>query len=501
MDLCPNCFEAGYQNGVCRRCGYQARYDNKRSVKSLPAGILLNQRYFVGKVLGEGGFGVTYKAYDLEEGVICAVKEYAPNGLCRRSSDKKSLEVASAESEPAYMAGLRRFQDEARILSRLEQIPSVVDITDTFQENRTAYFVMEFLDGADLRQIVKAAKQRLPVEQVTNIILQVAVSMDVIHVKTKIIHRDISPENIYITRSGKVKLIDFGSAKQTETGMEKGLTVVLKPKFAPPEQFSQEMLQGSFTDVYALAGTYYYALTGVYIPPAPERLSGKNYVPLKQMNLGVPESVSDAVDRALCLNVNQRTRTMQEFISGIAPASGTRPRQVPKQPGSPTSSRQGGSPAPHEAADGKPAGNAPRQPVRAGGGNASNQPIRIEVRNAPRQPAGQKQQEIPYVKVVAGPESGKNWVMPENQTMTVGRSKSEANLRIQYPDSVSRIHCQIAYLPKIRKFSVQDLSGNGTFYKERRLKKGVEYQVSPPARFMLAGPSCVIELGVRYEYR
>ena len=113
------------------------------------------------------------------------------------------------------MAGLARFLEESQILSRLEQIPSVVDITDTFQENNTAYFVMEYLNGADLRQIVKASKQRIPVNQITDVILQVAVSMDVIHTKTKIIHRDISPENIYITREGKVKLIDFGSAKRT----------------------------------------------------------------------------------------------------------------------------------------------------------------------------------------------------------------------------------------------------------------------------------------------
>ncbi len=105
------------------------------------------------------------------------------------------------------------------------------------------------------------------------------------------------------------------------------------------------------------------------------------------------------------------------------------------------------------------------------------------------------------MKVVAGPEVGKNWVIPPDQPMTFGRSTAEANMRIQYPDNVSRIHCRITFSTKNQKFIIQDMSGNGTFYKGQRLQKGVEYQIRPPARFMLASSSCIIELGVRYEYR
>ena len=552
QELCPNCFEPGYQGGSCRRCGYQKGYDKKGSGKALPPGTLLRQRFYVGKLLGEGGFGLTYKAFDTQANKICAVKEYAPNGLCIRTADGRTLELTSRDQEMPYRAGLRRFLDESRILSRLEQIPSVVDITDTFQENNTAYFVMEFLDGADLRQIVKAARQQLPVEQITNIILQVAVSMDVIHTRSGIIHRDISPENIYITRDGKVKLIDFGSAKRTENGMGTGLSVVLKPKFAPPEQFSSEMAQGSFTDVYSLANTFYYALTGASVPSAPDRLAGKEYVPLKHLNLGVPEGVSDAVDHALILNVRHRTQTMQTFIQEIAlgsqmavsqpvagarpgaagqPVAGARPGAAgqpvagarPGAAGQPVAgARPGaaGQPVAGAAAQGAASGAAegpgfaraaqrgqagapgmsgtpgasrtPGTPGTPGSGAASRPP-----KSGGKRPAAR----FPYVSIVAGPETGKNWVLPPDRPMTMGRSMSEANLRVQYPENISRIHCRITYVSSNGKFSIRDLSANGVFYKGKRLQKGVDYQVKPPARFMLAGSSCVIEVGVRYEYR
>lgn len=458
LNLCPNCFEGGYQNGSCIRCGYQAIQAKRRSDNALPTGLVLKNRYYVGELLGEGGFGITYKAYDIKGKSICAIKEYAPNKCCIRNGEGYRLEPVSAEEEAPYTAGLKRFLTEAQILSRLEEIPSVVDITDTFQENNTAYFVMEYLDGADLKRIVQSSQKRLPSEELVNIILQVALSMDVIHTKTKIIHRDISPENIYITKDKKVKLIDFGSARQTENGFERGLSVLVKLKFAPPEQFSTEMVQGSFTDVYALASTYYYAQTGMYLPPAPDRQGGKNYVPLKLMNIGVPDGISDAIDHALVLNVKQRTQTMQQFI--------------------------------HEITSGMP-----------GGWKRLSRPVpRPAPRPAPDPEPVRKQMVLPYVSIVSGAEKGNNWVIQPNQTMKIGRSASEANIRLQFPQNISRVHCQVTYLAAKKRFCIRDTSTFGVFYKGKKLKKGIDYEVAPPARFQLVDSSCIIEVGVKYEY-
>lgn len=458
LNLCPNCFESGYQNGSCIRCGYQSAIFKARGKNALPAGVLLKNRYYIGVVLGEGGFGITYKAYDIREKRVCAIKEYAPNECCVRAGDRQMLEPVSLEAQQPYLAGLKRFLTEAQILSKLERIPSVVDITDTFQENNTAYFAMEYLDGSDLKRIVRLSQKRLPVEQVVDIILQVALSMDVIHTKTKIIHRDISPENIYITKDKKVKLIDFGSARQTENGYDRGLSVLVKLKFAPPEQFSTEMVQGSFTDVYALAGTYYYAQTGMYLPSAPDRQGGKDYVPLKLMNIGVPDGISDAIDHALVLNVRQRTQTMQQFI--------------------------------REITNGMPGGGI--QPAK--------QPVKQPQKETPKPAPVKKQVELPYVMIVSEAEKGNRWVINPGQTMKIGRSAAEANIRIQFPQNISRVHCLVTYLSAKKKFCIRDTSTFGVFYKGKRLRKGTDYEVAPPARFALADSSCIIEVGVAYEH-
>lgn len=193
------------------------------------------------------------------------------------------------------------------------------------------------------------------------------------------------------------------------------------------------MVQGSFTDVYSLAATYYYALTGINLPAAPDRLNGRNYVPLKQLGLGIADSVSDAVDQALLLDTKQRTQTMQAFIQGIVPAV---------------------------------QGNSSRR-------------------------------KIPYVTVVAGPLAGRSWSIVSDRKLKIGRSAAEADLRIEQPEDISRIHCEIVYVSGKKQFIIWDMSSYGVFYNGQRLKKGKEYSFSPPARFMLASKACVIEIGVR----
>ncbi len=435
--LCPDCFGNQYRGGICPACRYHLQKDRNVSERNLPAGAVLHGRYYIGRVLGTGGFGITYKAYDTRQKNICCVKEYAPADMCQRSQNGRMLSLLSASVEKPYYAGLKRFMDESEILGKLDNIPSVVKITDTFRDNQTAYFVMEYLDGADLKKIVQTSKGHLPVQWIVNITVQVALSMGVIHAKTGIIHRDISPENIYITQDGQVKLIDFGSAKRTENGVKSGLSIVLKPKYAPPEQFSSEMLQGSFTDVYALASTCYYALTGMHVPDAPDRLAGKGYPSLKELNLGVSAVVSDAVDHALLLNVKKRTPDMQAFVAELM-------------------------------ADTK---------VREENGHV-----------------------IPYVMLQYPGCEVVRYNLAAGQTVKIGRSKA-ADLSLDTEDcDISRIHCEVTYEEKRGVFCVQDLSTNGLFFKNARLQRDVLYQVSPPAVFWLAKREFKMELGKENEY-
>ena len=433
-NICPNCFSYGYKDGLCKCCGYQARLDAHAGSRTLQAGAVLQYRYCVGKVLGEGGFGIIYKVYDIRKNEICAVKEYAPSGQYRRAADRRTMEPVSLGTKVSYAAGLNRFLEEARILMDLQSDSSVVDTWESFQENNTAYFVMEYLDGVDLGQIIRGGERRLTVEEITKIILQAALCLDVVHTRSKIIHRDISPNNLYLTRDNKVKVIDFGSAKRLVRDRE-DVTAQVRLRFSPPEQYSSNAVQGSFTDVYALAATYYYALTGMDLPSAKDRLKGQSYVPLKQLGLGIGENVSDAVDQALLLDAKTRTQTMQDFIRGIVAA------------------------------------------IREGTTRA-----------------------VPYVSVLKGPLAGRSWTITSGRKIRVGRSASDADLRIEQPMDISRLHCEITYLPDNKLLTVRDISTYGVFYNGQRLERGREYSFLPPVRFLLASEACMIEVGVRYEY-
>lgn len=433
--ICPNCFDTDYAQGECAKCGYRESYD-QRSARALRAGTILKGRYIIGKVLGEGGFGITYKACDVEGGGLCAVKEYAPSGASERQADGLTLRTAAGRDPAFYEKGLKRFLEEAQVLHRLGDVPNVVRIFDSFQENHTAYFAMELLDGANLNQIVHAARGVLPFHEITAIIVQVGMALAQIHEQAGIFHRDISPENIYVTKDGKVKLIDFGNAKEMVREGNQEFSVVLKPSFAPPEQHSSKMAQGPYTDVYALAGTYYFALTGVRLPSAVERLTGETYIPLKQLNLGIPPVVSDAVDRALILDCRQRTQTMKEFIEGIT-ADGTASAPLREQP-----------------------------------------------------------KQVPYLEVTAGEMTGVVWQIPSNVELKVGRSVARCNIAVTGHPDVSKEHLCLYYDDEKGLFYIRDISRYGTYINGIRLDQGTVFAARPPVSIALASQACVLKADV-----
>lgn len=441
--LCPNCFGDKYSSasGACPICGYNRYADDKVSDRSLQPGTILNGRYYVGRTIGAGGFGITYKAYDIKMNTLCCIKEYAPSDISVRKPGGNSIVLVSRDYEPPYLAGLRRFADEAEILAKLGTLATVVNITDHFRENDTAYFAMEYLDGSDLKALAKKNGGTLPADWVKEVIIQSALALDIVHTNTSIIHRDISPENIFITNDGRVKIVDFGSAKHTTNGVKEGASIVLKPGYAPPEQFSSTSVQGAFTDVYSLASTYYYCVTGEHIPTAPDRIAGMTYEPLKNKNAGVSPAVSDAIDHALQMAVKNRTQNMQTFIAELC-------------------------------AD-----------MPATGGQAQSQAAAAKV---PR----------PHIIVkVAGTQPVRRDI-PAGRIIRIGRSV-EADLTISTDDlDVSRVHFEVQYVPETGVYYVRDRSTNGSFAGNMRLGRDVVYQVKPPVAFMIAKPAYIIELGV-----
>ena len=286
----------------------------------LPRGTNLNSgehSYELGAVIGQGGFGVTYIGLEGNTGRQVAIKEYFPTRCSKRADDGHTVEPLPGMEE-VYEGGRYSFVKEARVLSGLEGMPSVVQALAYLETNNTAYLVMEYLDGTPLHRMVdpKAGK-RIPPEKLLPPLKKLLYDVSLLHEK-KVIHRDIAPDNIMWMPDGTLKLLDFGSARSMEDG--KSMTVMLKHGFAPVEQY-QSHGQGTYTDVYAMAATIYYCLTATAPPQSTERLLGGSAQIQRPTALGValtPEE-EDALLWGLEVLPQARPQTMGEFARRLFP--------------------------------------------------------------------------------------------------------------------------------------------------------------------------------------
>lgn len=268
-------------------------------------------RYVIQEVLGQGGFGITYLGIDKLYGNKVAIKEYYPQKIAMRKAQYEDVvTVTSIEEKNNYNKGKKRFLDEAQVMARFNKNEGIVKILDFFEANNTAYIVMEYLEGITLKQYLG----KYGVLQFRNLIemmLPLLEALIEIH-SQGLIHRDISPDNIMVQHNGKLKLMDFGAARDyTESG-NKSLTVILKPGYAPPEQYQTHGVQGPWTDIYALCATIYKCLTGITPPDAiarvmddkfkePDQLDGKLSPDIKKilwkgMNIFPEERYQDIVE-------------------------------------------------------------------------------------------------------------------------------------------------------------------------------------------------------------
>lgn len=267
MQYCPYCMQYVEEKEFCASCGKPLRYAAKEH--QLPAGKILtvgkDNAYLLGASLGQGGFGITYVALDKAAGKRVAVKEYFPIQCCQR--EENGQVSAKSGMENIFRGGRKSFLEEAKMLSRQQNIPSVVKVMDYFETNGTAYLVMEYLDGVTLQQKTMREGTFQP-KVLLGKLPRLLEDMEKLH-RSGIIHRDISPDNVMWMPDDTLKLLDFGCARSMEDG--KSMTVQLKHGFAPVEQYMTRG-QGPWTDVYALSATIYYCLTGKVPPMAPERL-------------------------------------------------------------------------------------------------------------------------------------------------------------------------------------------------------------------------------------
>ncbi|MEZ3461538.1 MAG: serine/threonine protein kinase [Lachnospiraceae bacterium] len=220
-----------------------------------------------GVVKGEGGFGLTYIGKELGSGKLVAIKEYFPS-RCQPQRQPDGSIHPQERFEEIYMHGIESFLSEASMLRAVSQLPSIVHVMDYFEAGRTAYMVMEYLNGSALHQVMQTV-ERMESNTLLPRFLPLMRDLGSLH-DAGVLHRDIAPDNIMLMSDGSLKLLDFGCARSLEDG--RSMTVVLKPGFAPIEQY-QTRGQGPYTDLYALCATIYYCITGKIPPASPERLT------------------------------------------------------------------------------------------------------------------------------------------------------------------------------------------------------------------------------------
>ncbi len=327
-NLCYRCFcEKPIREKPCPKCGYK-HTPNTVSPNCLLPGSLLRNRYIVGVALGVGGFGITYKCLDTKLGGICAIKEYFPANIAMRNNATKFVSIAEQNIE-RYNKIMKRFVEEAELVKTLHH-RNVITIYDSFFENNTAYYVMEYCDGIDLRRYTNNFNRRLEYDEGMNILYQIMNGLEYIHSKG-ILHRDIAPDNIYVTKNNSVKILDFGSARSEMDQFNRELSVIVKVGYAPIEQYGGRGKQGPYTDIYALGATFYHLFTSKIPMESTQRVAEDNLEVFSSLRPDLPDNLKYCIEKAMELTTAKRISNIAEMKS-ILGLSNTSVRITKEEP-------------------------------------------------------------------------------------------------------------------------------------------------------------------------
>ena len=288
--------------------------NNSEYQEYLDTGVILKGKYRINGVIGKGGFGITYDGTDLNLDMHVAIKEYFPRSIASRNGAYSKNVTYRSDTALLYEQGLKNFLNEARNMAKFTGQENFVYVFDYFSENNTAYIIMEFVPGQNLKHFLEKDR-RLSIGEVKRIMLPVMNAVEMIHSK-HLIHRDISPSNIMLVPDGKVKLLDFGAAREVsfETQYMSTMSSVYKYGYSPIEQQTRDMKQGTYSDVYALSATIYRMLTGI-VPPSPfARLSGSETLLLpSQMGVDLSTLQEETLMDGLAIYGQDRIQTVGEL--------------------------------------------------------------------------------------------------------------------------------------------------------------------------------------------
>lgn len=283
---------------------------------ALPEGSILAGQYIIQDVLGQGGFGITYLAEDYKLKMKVAVKEFFPESMVMRQGGVPEVTVYSDGKLENFHYGMQSFLDEARVLAQFQGNPNVVGVRSYFEENGTAYFVMDYIEGINFKTYIQRHGGNLGWEETCNIMLPVMNALIEVHQKG-IIHRDVTPDNILIANDHTVKLLDFGAARYSLGDRSQSLDVVLKAGYAPKEQYTRRGKQGPYTDVYSVAACFYTALCGYLPPESLDRMDKDEIVSLSARGVQLPKSSEKAIVKGLEVRPENRFQSMDEFKHAV----------------------------------------------------------------------------------------------------------------------------------------------------------------------------------------
>lgn len=313
--LCLGCMRLKKAGEVCEHCGF--REGTQNASHQLPVGTVLDGKYLVGRALGQGGFGITYVGWDQYLDVPVAIKEYYPGSLVTRDHNRSCRVQCSMErSQAVYTDSKNRFLREAKALIRFDNVKEIVHFGGFFEENNTAYIVMEYIRGMDLQHYVASKGGKLTMEETLAILGPVMDALATVH-EGGLIHRDISPDNIMLDEAGGIKLLDFGAVRDTgsadvEQDLTKSTEAILKQGFAPLEQYRSRGSLGPWTDVYALCATFYYCLTGEVPADSLARMMEEEDVDWDAVP-GITERQRNALKKGMAVRARDRILSVKEL--------------------------------------------------------------------------------------------------------------------------------------------------------------------------------------------
>lgn len=336
--ICPGCMKEVEDRdnvGVCPHCGYNLRLLRAEPHQLQPFTILAG-KYLVGKVIGEGGFGISYLGLDLNLELVVAIKEFYPNGFVTRESNHTThVSLYAGKNQSDVNKWREGFINEAKNLAKFSNLNGIVEVRDFFNENNTAYIVMEYIDGITLKQYLKQNGGKIPADKVFEMMKPVIRSLSKVH-DSGMIHRDISPDNIMITKYGGMKLLDFGAAREFAGNAEKSLSIMLKPGYAPEEQYRSHGKQGPWSDVYAVTATIYKCITGTTPLESMERMREDTLKSPKELGIKISDAQDIAIKQGMAVYAEDRLRSMDALYNALyADHNASAPLPVPPPPVNP----------------------------------------------------------------------------------------------------------------------------------------------------------------------